>query len=101
MKNISHTELSNRIQKGENINLLDVREPDEHAAFNIGGTNLPLGHVMGMQTDDIADWQEEEVVVYCQGGRRSMQAGLMLETLGFKNIINLDGGMNAWQETLK
>lgn len=98
MQNITVQELRQRIASGENINLLDVREPDENAEFNIGGKLVPLGHIQGMQTDAIDEWKEQEIVVYCRSGRRSMTACLFLDTLGFTNTKNLDGGMLSWQE---
>ena len=91
-------ELKARLDAGEELNLVDVREPDEHAEFNIGGTFLPLGHIQMMQTDDIDDLKTKELICYCRSGNRSMQACLMLETFGFTNVKNLHGGMNAWRE---
>jgi len=82
----------------EKIHLIDVREPDEHKDFNIGGKLLPLGNILSMMTEDIDDLKEEEVICYCRSGNRSMQASLMLETFGFKNVKNLTGGMLEWQE---
>ena len=98
MKTISVDDLKAKIDAGEKINLVDVREPHEHAAFNIGGILLPLGKVQGLETDDIDHLKEETVYVYCRSGNRSGQACLMLEPYGFKNIINVTGGMLAWQE---
>lgn len=98
MNLIQTDELKSRLDAGEAVNLLDVREPAENAEFNIGGTLLPLGQIQGMQVDDIENLKDEEIVVYCRSGNRSMQACLMLETFGFKNVKNLVGGMNAWQE---
>ncbi len=98
MTNISVATLKQRIAKGDKVNLLDVREPDERAAFNIGGTFIPLGNIMAMQTDELDELKKEEIICYCRSGKRSVQAAMMLETLGFTNIVNLDGGMIAWQE---
>jgi rhodanese-related sulfurtransferase len=98
MKTISVEDLKAKIDAGEKINLVDVREPHEHAAFNIGGILLPLGKVQGLDTDDIDHLKEETVYVYCRSGNRSGQACLMLEPYGFKDIINVSGGMLAWQE---
>ena len=98
METISTKILKERISNKEHLNLLDVREPEERAEFNIGGTFLPLGNIMAMQTDDIAEWQNEEVICYCRSGKRSMQAAMMLESLGFTNVKNLEGGMLSWQE---
>ena len=98
MITITAEEVKARLDAGEKINLVDVREPEEHTAFNIGGILLPLGKIQTMQTDDIDDLKNEEVICYCRSGQRSMQASLMLETFGFTNVKNLTGGMLGWQE---
>lgn len=97
MQTITVEELKKRLDAGENIHLVDVREPDENAAFNIGGTLIPLGHILSLQTEDIDHLKSEEVICYCKGGTRSMQASLMLETMGFQNVKNLTGGITEWQ----
>jgi rhodanese-related sulfurtransferase len=96
MNSISATALKERIANAEKINLLDVREPDERAEFNIGGIFIPLGQVMAMQVDELDELKNEEIICYCRSGKRSMQAAMMLETMGFSNVVNLDGGMMAW-----
>ena len=98
MITITADEINARMDAGEDINLVDVREPAEHAEFNIGGTLLPLGKIQTMQTEDIDDLKTEEVICYCRSGQRSMQACMMLETFGFTNVKNLTGGMLGWQE---
>jgi len=97
MQVITIEDLKARLDAGEALNILDVREPGEHAEFNIGGTLLPLGKVQTMQVDEIEDWKDKEIICYCRSGNRSGQACLLLETFGFKNIKNLQGGMLAWQ----
>lgn len=101
MQNISVEELKARLDAGEKVNIVDVREPHEHAEFNIGGTLIPLGKIQTMQVDELDDLKEQELVVYCRSGNRSGQACLILDTLGFKNTRNLTGGMVAWQEKVK
>ncbi len=101
MENITVEQLKARMDAGEKINLIDVREPHENAEFNIGGTLLPLGQIATMQVDSIEDLKDEEVVVYCRSGNRSGQACQVLSMLGFKNLKNLTGGMLAWQERIK
>ncbi|MDB5229842.1 MAG: rhodanese-like protein [Chitinophagaceae bacterium] len=98
MKNITVQELNTKIQNGEKLVLLDVREDHERTEFNIGGIHIPLGKVQTFQLEDIEEHKEDEVVVYCRSGRRSMMAGMMLEQVGFKDVANLEGGMLAWQE---
>jgi len=101
MKNISVTEVKSRLQAGENLNLVDVREPEENADFNIGGKLIPLGKIQTMQIDEIEDLKEEEVIVHCRSGQRSMVACMFLDTLGFKNTKNLVGGILAWKEKVR
>ena len=98
MTTITTEEIKARMDAGEKLNLVDVREPAEHAEFNIGGTLLPLGKIQTMQTDDIDEFKNEELICYCRSGQRSMQATLMLETFGFAHVKNLAGGMLDWQE---
>ena len=97
MENISVEEVKKRLDNGEKINLIDVREPYENADFNIGGTLLPLGQIQSMQIDDIEDLKDKEVILYCRSGNRSGQAAMFLEAMGFKNTKNLVGGMLAWE----
>jgi rhodanese-related sulfurtransferase len=98
MTTITADEVKFRLDSGEKINLVDVREPHENAEFNIGGTLLPLGKVQTMQIEDIDGLKNEEVIVYCRSGNRSGQAAMMLETFGFTDVKNLTGGMLAWKE---
>ena len=100
MQNITVEELKSRLDAGEKLNIVDVREPHEHAEFNIGGVLYPLGQVQTMTVDELEPFKDEELIVYCRSGNRSGQACLILDTLGFKNTKNLVGGMLAWQEKL-
>jgi len=100
MQTITVHELKAKMNSGETLQLLDVREPAEHAEFNIGGTLLPLGDIMNMQVDDIESWKDKEVICYCRSGNRSGQACQYLDMLGFTNTKNLSGGMIAWQQTM-
>ena len=101
MQNITAEEVKKRLDSGEKLNLVDVREPHENAEFNIGGVLVPLGKIQTMQTDDLDHLKDEEVILYCRSGNRSGQAALFLDTLGFKNTKNLVGGMLGWQEKYK
>jgi rhodanese-related sulfurtransferase len=98
MENISVDEVKRRLDAGEKVNLVDVREPYENADFNIGGTLLPLGQIQSMQIDEIEDLKDKEVILYCRSGNRSGQAAMFLDAMGFKNTKNLVGGMLAWEE---
>ena len=99
MKNISVEELKQKLESGEKVNLIDCREPHEYAESHIPGSILfPLGKIQTMQIEDIEDLKEEEVILQCRSGHRSMMACLVLDQLGFKNTNNLIGGILAWQE---
>lgn len=100
MQTITVEELNAKIQSGEKINLVDVREPHEHTEFNIGGLLHPLGKIQTLQLDELEEMKDQPIYVYCRSGNRSGQACLILETAGFANSINVVGGMLAWQEKI-
>jgi sulfur-carrier protein adenylyltransferase/sulfurtransferase len=75
---------------------LDVREPSELQPGHIpGAMNVPLATVESQIGKYIPD-KTTTIVVYCQGGRRSVTASQTLIKMGYKNILNLDGGFKAW-----
>lgn len=96
MTDITAQELKERISKGENLNLIDVREQWEHDEFNMGGTLIPLGELQG-KVDDMDDLKNEEVIVHCKSGGRSAAAQAFLRQNGFTNVRNLIGGAMAYQ----
>jgi rhodanese-related sulfurtransferase len=98
MKNITVDELKKRMDAGEQLHIIDVREPDEYAEYNIKAKLVPLGKILGLQLEDIEDLKDEEVIVHCKMGGRSMQACAMLEQAGFTNVVNVTGGMSAWRQ---
>jgi len=97
MNNITPDEVKRRLDAGEKLNLIDVREPYENADFNIGGVLLPLGQIQSMQIDEIEELKDKEVILYCRSGNRSGQAAMFLDAMGFKDTKNLVGGMLAWE----
>ena len=98
MNTITVEELKARIDAGEQLNIVDVREPHEHAEFNIGGILHPLGRIQTMDIDELEALKDKEVIFYCRSGNRSGQACMFAETMGFENVINVTGGMLAWRE---
>lgn len=98
MKTIDVSELKQRISSQVPLMLVDVREPAEHEEFNVGGLLLPLGQIRVGDTETIDSFKEEEIILYCRSGNRSGQAALILETMGFTNVVNVVGGMLSWQE---
>ncbi len=93
---ITVEELKTRMDNGEKINLIDVREPYEYEEFNLGGKLIPLGTIAS-SLDDLEDWKEQEVVVHCKAGGRSAAAVDYMQKMGFTNVRNLLGGVLDWQ----
>jgi len=91
---ITPRELKDRLDKGEKIILLDVREPWEHSMAKIDGSILiPLGTLP--QSLDKLD-RAAEIVAHCHHGMRSADAVGFLLQQGFTNVKNLVGGIDAW-----
>lgn len=98
MKSITSTELQQLITDKKDIQLIDVREPEEHEEFNIGGELIPLGEI-GLHLDKIE--KDKPVIVYCRKGIRSQFAIQKLQDkFPFKNLFNLIGGTEAWKKTV-
>jgi adenylyltransferase/sulfurtransferase len=95
MESITPKELRDKIANKEDIVIIDVREPFEHEAFNIGGTLIPLNTVF----ENIAlITKDKPVIFYCQKGIRSQIAIQRLQQkFNYTNLINLSGGMEAWK----
>ncbi len=94
MKNISPKELKQMLDSDKNVFLLDVREGWEYDTCAIEGSkNISMSQIAS--SVDSLD-KETCTVVICHHGMRSLQAATFLEQQGFKDILNLDGGIHAW-----
>ncbi|MEC4746961.1 rhodanese-like domain-containing protein [Methylomicrobium sp. Wu6] len=94
VKNLSATELKDRLARGDDLFLLDVREPQEyHYAKIDGSTLIPLQEIP-QRIGEINP--ERNIVVICHHGVRSSQAAHYLAHQGFASIANLAGGIDAW-----
>lgn len=71
MQVITVNELKARLDAGENLHIVDVREPYENVEFNIGGLLIPLGKIQILQIDELDELKTEEIIVYCRSGNRS------------------------------
>ena len=81
------------MEAGDNVLLLDVREPYEHKIANIKGQLIPLGQ---LQTKFSELDRTREIVVYCHHGNRSAIAVQFLKNQGFEKVLNLAGGIDQW-----
>lgn len=95
IEEISATNLKTRLDAGDDIQLIDVRQPDEFGFAKIEGSKLiPLGDVL-KRMDEID--QNRETVVHCKMGGRSAKAIELLKQAGFTGEMkNLKGGITAW-----
>ena len=100
---MTHTTVSavkDRLDKGEELYIIDVREAGEYAEDNIGALLLPLSDIRNFEAEAIEDYKENEIIIHCKSGKRSMEAAMILEQMGFKNLVNLDGGIMEWRAQL-
>jgi adenylyltransferase/sulfurtransferase len=94
---ISVEELNKWKAIGKDFQLIDVRETYEYEIANIEGLLIPLGEIENHVNDINSDG---DVVIYCRSGKRSADAIVKLEKLGFNNLLNLKGGILEWAEKL-
>jgi len=94
---ISPEEVLRRMMEGEKLILVDVRTPQEYASGHIpGAVSLPLSSIQGAEAKIV--WgNDEEIIVYCQGGVRSRSAARMLYLMGYRNIKDM-GGIMEWSQ---
>ena len=89
-------ELAEWIKSGNPPRLLDVRELEEHEFTHLPDARLiPVGQIP-FRLAELADWKDEDVVVYCHHGIRSHHAVEFLRKAGFTRLRNLAGGIDAW-----
>jgi len=95
MQEITATELKERMDAGEDVQLVDVRQPDEYAFAKIEGAKLiPLGEIM-RRMEELDD--SKELILQCKAGGRSAHAIQFLTQAGYQGkMANLKGGITAW-----
>jgi sulfur-carrier protein adenylyltransferase/sulfurtransferase len=94
---ITVRELKQKMDDGEDINVLDVREPHEYEVANIGVKLVPLGELPRR----LAEFdQNENFAIHCKTGGRSAKAVKLLQDAGFGNVYNVKGGITAWSEEI-
>ena len=94
---ITVQDLKAKMDNGEGINVLDVREPHEYEVANIGVKLVPLGEL----PQRLAEFdQDENFAIHCKTGGRSAKAVKLLQDAGFQNVYNVKGGITAWSEEI-
>jgi len=90
---LSVKELKHRLDAGEELFILDVREPFEYQIANIQGTLIPMNDVPQRMNEIPRD---REIVVQCKSGGRSQRVAEFLQQNGYPKVANLAGGILAW-----
>jgi rhodanese-related sulfurtransferase len=103
VKNVNPLQVRGEVDSGQDILLLDVRTEAEF--------NGPLGHIenallipvqeLPNRIGELEKFKDRTIIVYCRSGRRSEQASQILLEHGFKNVQNMTGGINSWNELYK
>lgn len=102
MEEITVQQLKDKIEQGENVFIVDVREPFEKYQSDIDYDNktlIPVGDLQ-KRVDELNDYKDQEVVCMCRSGARSAKATRFLEREGFSNVKNLKGGINQWAKEI-
>ena len=92
---IAPRELKARLDRGDDLFILDVREPHEYQICNLEGTLIPLGE-LSRRVNELDS--SREIVAHCRSGKRSAEAVEFLRKAGFRKIWNLKGGILAWSD---
>jgi adenylyltransferase/sulfurtransferase len=92
---ITPRELKTRLDRGDDLFILDVREPHEYQICNLGGHLIPLGD-LSKRVSELDS--SREIVAHCRSGKRSAEAVDFLRRAGFRKVLNLKGGILAWSD---
>src|SRR5271154_2051184 len=92
---ITPRELKVRLDRGDDLYILDVREPHEYQICNLGGHLIPLGD-LSKRVSELDS--SREIVAHCRSGKRSAEAVEFLQRAGFRKVLNLKGGILAWSD---
>jgi molybdopterin/thiamine biosynthesis adenylyltransferase/rhodanese-related sulfurtransferase len=94
---VSIDEVKNRVERGENWTLLDVREREEYREGHLeGAISLPRGFLEMRVEETVAD-KTKPIIAYCAGGVRSLIAARTLKEMGYENVVSMSGGYTAWK----
>src|SRR5271169_5932259 len=92
---ITPRDLKARLDRGDDLYILDVREPHQYQICNLGGHLIPLGD-LSKRVSELDS--SREIVAHCRSGKRSAEAVEFLQRAGFRKVLNLKGGILAWSD---
>lgn len=94
---ITVQELKQRLDAGEQLILVDVRETYEYEEFTLGGLQIPMSEFVNQFTL-LEPYKNQEIILYCRVGPRSASMVAFLKSKGFTNPRNLKGGLESWHK---
>lgn len=98
MRLISALELHEEMQKGHEFEIIDIREPYEYEACNIGSVHIPMGEICE-RIDELP--KDKNIVIMCRSGKRAEAvANILMTEYSMTNISILEGGILAWKENI-
>ena len=84
---------------GRAVHLLDVREKEEYREGHLpGAVSIPRGFLEMKMETEVPD-RDAEIIAYCQGGTRSLMAGVVMREMGYSNVVSMTGGFGAWKQS--
>lgn len=90
-------EVKNRVERGENWTLLDVREREEYREGHLDGAlSLPRGF-LEIRVEEAVPDKSTPIIAYCAGGVRSLIAARTMKEMGYENVVSMSGGYTAWK----
>lgn len=97
---ITPKELKQRLDKGEDLVILDIREAQELAICKLNNTkHIPMGE-LAQRLNELESYKDRDIVVYCRSGGRSGQCVHYMKQHGFDGALNLVGGILAWSDDI-
>ena len=85
-----------KLDAGDSFFFIDCREQDEHELVNIEAARLLSMSEIQDRVCELEDHREDEIIVHCHHGVRSLQVALWLQQLGFANVKSMEGGIDRW-----
>ena len=97
VEEMTATELQQKMEAEDSLLLIDIRESEEVALGKVKGAQAMSKGVLECKIETIAPDAEQEIVLYCRSGNRSLISAYMLNKMGYGKVKSLRGGIMAWQ----
>jgi rhodanese-related sulfurtransferase len=99
VRELSVEEVKEKLENGEKMRLIDVREGEEFARGRLPGAHSLCKGILERDIEELAPEPDTPLVLYCGGGYRSALAAESLQKMGYRNVASMSGGWRAWTES--